>query len=329
MALDRDLAVAVASAAWPSEGRTRTGWETNAATGVRGLRLLVESGRFAEFRLSEAGDRSFPALARNCAAYPGAHAVHEDARRPTWGPDERCDYVDVDPYGSPLSFLGSALRVVRTGGVLALTATDMIVLAGAQPSATRRLYGAEPVRGRLGPEAGLRILLAAADRAAQGLGLHLRPLLGYVGDHHVRAYVSVEAGETALGRVGVLDPSTFDGPPLRAARPVGPLWIGPLADVTFLSRLVTPAHAAEPAAFSRLLLRLREEAPIPAPFFYETNLLAAALHLVRPPSVDRVLDVLHGAGFLAARTHVRPEGVRTNAPRPEVERLVGSIAPSS
>lgn len=318
MALDRDLAVALAR---ESLAPGAAGWETTAATGVRGLRLLNESGRLSRFRLSEASDRTFPVLARNCARYPGAEAVHEDARRPREGPGGWADWVDIDPYGTPLPYLDAAWHALAPDSVLAVTATDMMVLAGAQPSAARRLYGAEPVRGRLGPEGGLRILLAAVALRARAHGRRIAPLLAYVGDHHVRAYVRVAAADPSADPVGLLDPRSFEGPPLSAEHPVGPMWTGPLFDPALLARLRPPPTAERPGPLATLLARCREESDVPVPFYYEPNELAARLRLPEPPARDRLLTALREAGHRAARTHARPEGIRTDAPRSEVERL--------
>ena len=38
--------------------------------------------------------------------------------------------VDIDPYGSPCTFLDSAVQCVRDGGLLMCTATDTAVLCG-------------------------------------------------------------------------------------------------------------------------------------------------------------------------------------------------------
>ncbi len=325
MALDRDVAVAVARAVLPADGPKARGWETNAATGVRGLRLLNESGRFASFRLSEAGDRSFPVLAANAARFAGATAVHEDARELPEGLGRSADWVDLDPYGSPLPFLVPGLAAVRDGGVLAATATDLVVLAGAHPKETRRIYGSEPVRGRLGPEGGLRILLARLADAARKDGRSAHLLLAYVEGHHVRAYVRLRGPDSPPDPVGLLDPATFDGPELGTDRLVGPLWLGPLADPETLARLEVPTTAARPRELSRLFGLWREETAIARPFFFEPNRLASALGLAEPPALAAFLEALRGAGYRACRTHLRPEGFKTDAPRAMVERLARSL----
>jgi tRNA (guanine26-N2/guanine27-N2)-dimethyltransferase len=327
MAVDRDLGVALVRA-WGEPGRSDlTGWETSAATGVRGLRLLAETGRFSSFLFTEAGDAAYGALVRSAEGVRGATAVRADGRRPpSTGP---FDYVDVDPYGSPIPFLPGALASIRTGGLLAVTATDMMVLAGAQPAACRRRYGANPIRGRLGPESGLRILLAYLAREVRARGRSIRPVLAYVGGHHVRVYVGIAEASAAPDPVAPIVPVEWTGPPLGDGGPFGPLWLGPLFDPPTLDRAQVPPDAAEPREAGRLLERMREESRVPSPFYFEPNEVASQCGLPSPPSVDALLSELRHAGFRASRTHARPEGIRTDAPRDRVEELARVAATRS
>ncbi len=327
MALDRDLAVAFARA-WAPDGLAgRDGWDMLAATGVRGLRLLHESGAFASMRCTEANPLAAEVLRANAARLPGA-VVHEgDARTPPTG---TFDYVDLDPYGSPLPFLDAALDAVRPGGVLAVTATDMMVLAGVQPGATERRYGARPVRGRLGPESGLRILLATVARRGAARSRSVRPLLAYARDHYVRAYLEVRtAPEGPLDRsVAAIDPATWAGPAIGPGGPFGPMWLGPLHAPEILARLAAPSHPAEPLGVGRFVARLRGEAEADVPFFYEANTLARTLGLAEPPALERILAALRDGGHGAARSHARPEAFRTTADRTTVEALVRGLGVS-
>jgi tRNA (guanine26-N2/guanine27-N2)-dimethyltransferase len=318
MATDRDLGVAIARARAAPGAPTLEGWDALAATGVRGLRLLHESGAFAGMRLTEAHPDAGTVLRSNATRFAGAEAIVGDARAGIPGP---FDWVDLDPYGSPLPFLRIGLSVVRPGGVLAVTATDMMVLAGVQPGASERLYGARPVRGRLGPEGGLRILIAAAVRTAAADGRSVRPLVAYARDHYVRAYLEVTpaAPASSLAHVGLIEPERWAGPALAGAAPFGPMWLGPMFDRSLVRSLAAPAEPAEPDAVRRLLERFREEADVDVPFYYEANVLAGSLGLPSPPSLAQLFEVLRSTGFHVARTHARPEGFRTDAPRPEVE----------
>jgi tRNA (guanine26-N2/guanine27-N2)-dimethyltransferase len=321
MAVDRDLGVAFVRALDRPIG---AGWETTASTGVRGLRLLRESSAFASFLFTEVNPRSFEVLRANVAGEPRARAVLGDSA--DTDPAATFDYVDVDPYGSPLRFVDRALAATRPGGILAVTATDLPVLAGAQPSACRRLYGAEPVRGRLGPEGALRILLGVLAHRARGGGRQIRPLLAYVGGHHVRAYVALDPLTADGDPVGAINPGRWDGPPLPGTLRIGPLWTGPLVAPELAARLTVPPSAARPRELERFLLRLRDDAQIVQPFYYEANLLAGRLGLRRPPPIVDLLAELRRLGYRAGRTHVRPEGLRTDAPRSAVESAARALA---
>jgi tRNA (guanine26-N2/guanine27-N2)-dimethyltransferase len=328
MAGDRDLAVAFIRAWGARVAPGRSGWDVTAATGVRGLRLLHETTAFDHVTLTEANLEAAGVLAQNAARYPGAVAARRDARiLPDGGP---FDYVDVDPYGTPAPFVNSALSAVRPGGVLAVTATDMMVLAGVQKGACERRYGARPLRGRLGPEGGLRILLAYLAREARTRHRAIRPLLCYTRDHHVRAYVEVSAeGEpSAEDPIQTVDSTTWSGPPLGEGGPFGPLWLGPLFDRGLVNALRVPSTAARPRETSRFVERLQEESAADCPFYYESNRLAGDLGLTRPPSLERLLLALRERGFRAARTHARPEGFRTDAPRPVLEELARTLSPT-
>jgi len=326
MAVDRDLAVAFVRAWAQVTHGHRSGWEVAAATGVRALRLLREGGAFDRFVLTEANDVAAGVAARNAARCPGARVECRDGRTPPDGGP--FDYVDIDPYGSPTPFVPSAFDALADAGVLAVTATDMMVLAGVQRGACERRYGGRPIRGRLGPEGGLRILLAYLAREARSRRRVIRPLLAYCRDHYVRAYVEVvpaPEGSTP-DPVGTIDTGAWSGPPLGDRGPYGPLWLGPLFDRTLVGALTVPPAAARPLETARLVTRLGEEVDADRPFYYESNRLARDLHLGRPAAVRGLLDALRSRGFHAARTHARPEGFRTDAPRAVVEAIARELS---
>jgi tRNA (guanine26-N2/guanine27-N2)-dimethyltransferase len=212
--------------------------------------------------------------------------------------------------------------------VIAVTATDMMVLAGVQPGACERRYGARPIRGRLGPESGLRILLAYLARRSAELDQGFRPLLAYVRDHHVRAFVEVGGprGQRPTDPIGTIDPDRFDGPPVGDRGPYGPMWLGPLLDPVLVRSLAVPPHAGRPREVELLLTRLTEETAADRPFFYEPNVLAHLLGLSHPPSLDAIRTALTADGFVVTRTHARPEGFRTTAPRSVVEARMRALA---
>jgi tRNA (guanine26-N2/guanine27-N2)-dimethyltransferase len=322
MAFDRDIAVAALAAWAPERGRTLRGWEMLAATGVRGLRLLAESGRFAEMWLTERDPSAFEVLERNTrrAAVPGAHAQLGDATAAE-GIEGLFDFVDVDPYGTPVPFVPKALAHLPQGGLLGVCATDLPVLAGVQTAACRARYRATPIRGRLGPEAGLRILIAWVALAAAEREIPLRPILSYVGDHHLRTYLARDSAGSRLPISSVPTEGGETGPALPPGGPYGPMWIGPLHDPAFVDRMHVPEGATAPERMGRWLAILREEASVDVPFYFEPNALAGKVRSAEPRPLEQLLAELRKAHFRAGRATARPGAFRTDAPRAFVEAL--------
>ncbi|HEV2520202.1 MAG TPA: hypothetical protein VGX00_06235 [Thermoplasmata archaeon] len=325
MALDRDLSVAVANVLAHRHGpRRRSGWEMLAATGVRSLRVLKESELFGSLLLTESNPAAYPVLAANVelAGAGRAKALHQDARRaPPGGP---FDFIDLDPYGSPAPFLETAMGSAGEGSFLAVTATDLRVLAGADPDACARRYGALPIRGRLGSESGLRILIGWLALAARARGRALQPRLGYVHGHYLRVLAEFTGAAGPALPIERIDPKTFPGPQLPGAGPYGPMWTGPLLDPEFVEALAVPPKATQPQALAQLFARFAGEANVTSLFYFESNELARSLSLPSPPAVEPLIGRLRENGWRAARTHVRPGAFRTDAPRTEVERLARS-----
>ncbi len=327
MALDRDLSVALVTAAL-ADRADALGVDLLAATGARGLRLLSETGRFARMVLVEGHPFGVARLASHSRATDPARAEPmraNAARSPLRS--GAFDYVDVDPYGTPIPFLEEAIRIARPGALLAITATDMPVLCGVSRDVAERRYGGRPVRGRLGPEGGLRLLLATVARAARARQRSAGVVAAYVHDHHVRALLRLGPPTSAPDPVERIDPRDFAGPRLPPGPPIGPLWTGPLFDGSVVERAVPPRSAARPREVHRWLKLFRGECRIVAPFYYETNLLARDLHLPSPARPRELVERLRSHGFGAALSHVRPGAIRTPAPRTEVESIARALPP--
>ena len=61
---------------------------------------------------------------------------------------KRFTIIDIDPYGSPASFLDGAVQAVDDGGLLCITCTDMAGLCGNHGEASFAKYGAMPLKSK-------------------------------------------------------------------------------------------------------------------------------------------------------------------------------------
>jgi tRNA (guanine26-N2/guanine27-N2)-dimethyltransferase len=69
------------------------------------------------------------------------------------------DVVDLDPYGSAIPFLESALSTLHNGGLLCVTFTDMAVLCARRPHVCSYKYGCVPLPNKYCHEFALRMVL--------------------------------------------------------------------------------------------------------------------------------------------------------------------------
>jgi len=306
MTVNRDIA-AIVLAKW--RRRLRSVLDGLAATGAWGIRMQLEAG--------------LPEIAFNDRSILATNLIRENLRRNQVRGDvvrgnlislleaNRYDFVDIDPFGPPTPFLAPLLEHSKKGSGLGVTATDTSVLSGTYPAACLRRYDARPLRCAQGPEIGLRILLGFCERLASKQGNAIRPILSFAAEHFLRTYATVDhrTGAPPLAFV-----KRRSGGEFVAARPdedsIGPLWMGPLHDASFL-RSLTPSTWTSAAA-ARLLSTLQREADLP-PFFVTTDDLAAWEH-GSPPKLGVLLEALRDTGHRAERTHFHPRGVRTDAP---------------
>lgn len=63
------------------------------------------------------------------------------------------DIIDLDPYGSAVPFIDSAVQSVADGGLLCITCTDLAVLCATHSETCFSKYGGLPIRGDLCHEA--------------------------------------------------------------------------------------------------------------------------------------------------------------------------------
>lgn len=247
--------------------------------------------------------------------------------------EESYDCVDIDPFGSPVPFIQSAIRGCRRQGILAITATDTAPLAGAHAAKCRRRYRSEPVRGHLCHEGGLRILMCTVAGELAKADRGMKPLLSFYADHYFRTYVQVIEGAAAadrtLDRLGYMsyDAATLERSFSRTcdgAHGLGPFWMGPLHDRGTVARMAADGMAAERRCAKTLDIWNEE---LDEAFHYDLSELSSHLKL-SPPKLGELIDALREHGR-ASRTHVSPTAFKTDLTAAEVKSVYASVSPGS
>jgi tRNA (guanine26-N2/guanine27-N2)-dimethyltransferase len=104
---------------------------------------------------------------------------------------QRFTIVDLDPFGSPASYVDCVMRSVEDGGLISVTATDTAVLCGKYPDVCLRKYYGRPLNNSYTNETALRILISLVALTSARLGICIYPLFAHSNMHYLRLYARV------------------------------------------------------------------------------------------------------------------------------------------
>jgi len=336
MACSRDISSAVVGAFAEAHGGHLIVADVLCATGVRGIRYALENEGVEIVYLNDI-DPHCSTLAAWNARLNGLESkvVVSNLDAAEFLLEHRkISVIDVDPFGSPARFVDPALRAIAHGGMLCITATDTAALMGKYTGACLRKYFSRIFPTEFSREVAVRVLLQFVVREAAKLGITVKPLISYYMDHHVRICVQVfrrkpdhEQLSSKLGYI-VYNPKTLhrqlvrldeisDLRPEEGCMVGGPLWIGEVADKSFVGRTFRIFSERTKLGYckrgAKLLAYLEEEVS-GAPLYYTTDSLVASYKLREEVSVEKLVKALSEKGFPSSRTHFDGKGFRTAAP---------------
>jgi tRNA (guanine26-N2/guanine27-N2)-dimethyltransferase len=244
------------------------------------------------------------------------------------------DWVEIDPFGTPLPYLQSALASFRKEGMLSVTATDTAVLCGAHSRACLKNYGAMPIDNEYCHEIGVRILAGAIVRQASTLNLGVEFYVSLSAQHFFKIFARVKAGAdeavASMKKLGYISHCPkclnrewrFNPPLLKEKCPecggkfmhAGPLFLGGLWDANFLSRMREINKKRDYGNRLRIdefLSLMEEEADMP-PTYFDLHKVAEKVKK-SPPNFEKFIKRLKERGFNVSKTHFKRNSVRTNA----------------
>ncbi len=354
MELNRDVAVLALQTYQRTVGKEISVCEPLTGCGVRGIRFAIEVESVRKVVVNDINPKAAKLAKLNEERNKLAERVfvmNEDANlllSRYAAPRKRFDFVDVDPFGSPAPYLDSAVRSLRDGGLLALTATDMAPLCGVHPKACVRKYGGKPLRTGYCHELAIRLLVGCLTMTAAKHGIGVDVMFSHSTDHYIRAYAATQHGarqaDKSVRKVGyVLHCFTCFhrevskgiflpwkrecsecGSKLKVA---GPLWVGKIFDEEFCALMeeeVAGRNLGQEKRILRLLSLAKNEAEAPVTY-YAMDKICDKLNLRIPPLI-KTMDELRGAGFRAVPTHFNSRGVRTDAPAKTVKEIITRLA---
>jgi len=353
MELNRDFAVLALRAYQKMVDRELVSCEPLAGCGVRSVRLATEVEGVRKVVMNDISSEATRLSEFNVKLNNLTERVtvtNEDANLSLSryaAPRRRFDYLDIDPFGSPVPYLDSALRALRNGGLLALTATDMAPLCGVHPKACVRKYGGRPLRTEYCHELAVRFLIGCLASVAAKHDVGVRSMFSYSTYNHVRTYATVSYGAKqadksiqSMGYIlhcfscfhrenqrGIASPPKRDCPECGSKlQTAGPLWLGSLWDEEFCIKMknaVTGRNLRNEPKIRQMISIIIGEARAPITY-YVVDKLCDKFNLPIP-SLSKIITELRSSGFQAVATHFSSKAVRTDAPASAVRETVTKL----
>ena len=341
----RDVAVLALRAYVRSIGRDVLVADPLAGVGARGIRYAVEVDKVSKVYINDINPEAIKLAEYNARINNVEDRVILECfdanfmLRLRSMMREKLDYIDIDPFGSPVEFLDSALSAIKIGGMICVTATDTATLCGLYPDTCLRRYWSYSGKVGFDREMGLRILMGHIVLRASSYDYNVSFKLAYYADHYFRVYFTVrksakEASKCVkmLKYIVVIDcrPEVLDITEVKDVREgiiLGPLWTGPLGDTNFIKIMIDELRSTNflrtKARIKQLLETLVEECNMP-PYYYRLDWLCKHLH-TSMPKVSEVLEFIRSRGFRAVRTHFDTRAFKTNAPYDVVVECIKSL----
>uniref|UniRef100_A0A1A8J7G6 tRNA (guanine(26)-N(2))-dimethyltransferase n=1 Tax=Nothobranchius kuhntae TaxID=321403 RepID=A0A1A8J7G6_NOTKU len=330
-----------------------------AASGLRSVRFALEVPGLQSVTANDFSSKAAALIARNAQYNRVSHLVQGSCRDASMlmyekrGKKERYDVIDLDPYGSPASFLDAAVQAVSEGGLLCVTCTDMAVMAGNSGETCYSKYGSISIKAKYCHEMALRIILHSLDQRAGVYQRYIQPLLSVSADFYIRVFVRVFTGQATvknsaskqalvyncvgcgsfhLQRMGRridngkhMKYSAATGPPVgpeceqcgQRHQLGGPIWAEPIHDQEFVQKVLS-AVSGNPSRFGTSkriegMLSMVTEELEDVPLYYTVDNLTSTLHCNTPPLLQFRSALLH-AGHRVSLSHACKNAIKTDAP---------------
>ncbi|HKZ88117.1 MAG TPA: tRNA (guanine(10)-N(2))-dimethyltransferase [Candidatus Bathyarchaeia archaeon] len=352
MEFNRDVTILAFQTYQRTTRRNITICEPLTGTGIRGVRFATEIHGVKKVVSGDINERSAKLATYNVSLNELQKRVtvkHKDANRllsEHSAPHKRFDIIDIDPFGTPVPYIDSAIRALRNHGLLAATATDMAPLCGVHPKACIRKYGGKPLRTEYCQELAVRLLAGCVATAAAKQDIGTRVLFSHCSDHYIRVYTEIAYGaqkaDESIRNLGYVlhcfkclhRESTKSLFAEKTKCPecgttmdyAGRLFLGKIFDRQFCESILNEnSHRAlkNSAKITKLLSLSKGEAEAPSTY-YVLDRVSQKLGLPAP-SVATFFQTLHDSGFQAVPTHFNSRGVRTDAPAMVVQKTLQKL----
>jgi tRNA (guanine26-N2/guanine27-N2)-dimethyltransferase len=357
MELNRDLSVIAVQAYQEKMKRDISVCEPLAGSGIRGIRYAKEIRGVRKVIIGDLTERSTNLESHNVELNRLQALIEVQNREANLllsnytAPHRRFDVVDIDPFGSPIPYVDSALRALRNKGLLAVTATDLAPLCGVHSKACVRRYGGKPLRTEYCHELAVRLLVGCIAALAAKRDISIEVMFSHSTDHYIRTYTVISFGAKkaddtlrSIGYVGhcfrclhreaIQDSSLYGrsdrcvecGAKLSIA---GPLWIGGICEQNFCRLMKETAFRrrfTNQRRIDRLLSLAYEESTSPVGYYVVDEL--CDFYGFPVPPLNDTFEAVRSKDPEASLTHFHSRGIKTVLSADEMRMIITQLVSS-
>jgi tRNA (guanine26-N2/guanine27-N2)-dimethyltransferase len=243
------------------------------------------------------------------------------------------DFIDIDPYGSPISYVHSSLKLITVSGLLAFTATDLASLTGLYPRVMYSKYGIGLFDRRIGNvhELAIRALITGIQHVGLTQKQSLLPVLTLYHRHFIRTFmIRVRGVDKVLDKTGFICQCKNCGLIFKTSLKtnhytcpncesntyrIGPIYLGNIHDDTHLRNIAKDVHVntfSRSNTITKILNIMIQENRMNIPWSYDIQKLTKAIKTPIPP-LDEISKQLESIGYKFSKTHFSGSCIKTDA----------------
>ncbi|MEM1833799.1 MAG: tRNA (guanine(26)-N(2))-dimethyltransferase [Thermosphaera sp.] len=318
-----------------------------AGTGVRGIRISLEAN--GEGIVNDVDPRAYYYIKRNIAInnlQQRVQAFNQEANALlnmltfTGIP---FDYVDVDPYGSPVPYLDSAFKPLAKKASLGISATDTAPLTCSNRAKMLRRYWHKCVDVDFNKELGIRVLISNVALRGAAHDVAVKPVVSFQYRHYYRVIFETERGASpslaTLNKcIGYIwySPKTLERGFIdnevgtmelekEGVVLVGPLWKCNIFSTEVINDMIinSTKYPWLQRQTIKLLKSLNDESRVENPYVRLDKIYSRVKKNM--PPIERVIEALQDHGFRVSRTHFDPRGIRIDGDFLEAVKILESL----
>lgn len=228
--------------------------------------------------------------------------------------------IELDPFGTPVPFLDTALQRIKHNGILTITATDTAALCGTYPRTGLRRYAVKSEFMFWYEEFGLRALIGYCQREAAKYDKSLSVKISFTAKHFYKIIFKVEESKTqALRDIKALKYIHWDRKTQEITTSnfeekdyLGKIYTGSLNNKDMIEKMKKNLNLLEEQGETQKFLdKLAQE--IDTLGYYNPHKLQRAYKFHSSKKFDDIIKGLEEKGFQASRPHNNRLGIKTTA----------------